>query len=204
MNIRFRLLIVVATLLLGWAVAQDTDTDQDGLPDAAEVLLGTNPQTADSDGDGSSDLEDQTPTVVDTMPQPSIGEAGLSITKVLVEDNYDAAAKKDAPDHLEISLTNGSGQPISGLSVFYTIKDLVTMAEQSYLLPLPDLTLDAGEAKVIHIDTSGEAGHYSANPNSLYYTSPNEMQVEVTISADGFQAATGGIKKDAGGPEEAD
>jgi hypothetical protein len=34
--------------------------------------------------------------------------------------------------------------------------------------------------------------------------SQNEMQVDVTVSADGYQAATGGIKKDAGGPEEAD
>ncbi len=204
MTYTYVLLTFFTTLLLSGGLAQEVDTDQDGLPDAAEVVLGTNPQTPDSDGDGSPDLEDQTPTNVNTTPQPSTGEAGLSITKILVEDNYDAAAKRDAPDHLEISVTNLGQQTVSNFFVYCTIKDLVTAAEQSYLLPLTDFVLAPGEAKVIHIDTSSEAGHYSANPNSLYFTSPNEMQVDVTISAEGFQAATGGIKKDAGGPEEAD
>jgi hypothetical protein len=204
MNCKHVLLTLFTALLLSGGLAQDKDSDQDGLPDAAEVLLGTNPQNADTDGDSSNDLEDPSPTAVDTMPVTSTGEAGLSITKVLVEDNYDPAAKRDAPDHLEISLANQGQQPISELSMYYTIKDLVTLAEQSYLLPLTDLVLGAGETKVVHIDTSGEAGHYGANPNSLYYTSQNEMQVDVTVRAKGFQAATGGIKKDAGGPEEAD
>jgi Bacterial TSP3 repeat len=204
MNRNYLITALLAALLFGWGFAQDTDTDKDGLPDAAEVLLGTNPQNADTDGDGVNDLEDQTPNKVDTIPQASTGEAGLSIAEVLVENNYDAVAKKDAADHLEISLTNSGQQAIGELSVYYTIKDLVTMAEQSYLLPLTDFVIAAGETKVVHIDASGEAGHYSANPNSLYYTSQNEMQVDVTVSAKGYQAATGGIKKDAGGPEEAD
>ena len=32
------------------------DSDQDGLTDAQELTLGTNPLSADSDGDGRSDL----------------------------------------------------------------------------------------------------------------------------------------------------
>ncbi len=32
------------------------DSDQDGLTDAQELALGTNPLSADSDGDGRSDL----------------------------------------------------------------------------------------------------------------------------------------------------
>jgi DNA polymerase II large subunit len=204
MNHKRIVITLLTALLMGWGFAQDSDTDQDGLPDAAEVLLGTNPQNADSDGDGLNDLEDKTPTMVDTTPQPSTGEAGLSLREVLVENNYDAVAKKDAPDHLEIFLTNSGQQAISGLSVYYTIKDLVTMAEQSYLLPLTDFVLEAGETKAVHVDSSGEAGRFNDNPNSLYHTSQNEMQVDVMVSAEGYQAATGGIKKDAGGPEEAD
>jgi hypothetical protein len=80
----------------------------------------------------------------------------------------------------------------------------VTMAEQSYWLPLADFVLEPGETKAVHIDSSGEAGHFSDNPNSLYHLSQNEMQVDVTVSVKGYQAATGGVKKDAGGPEEAD
>lgn len=204
MKYRYVILALLSTLLLNWGFARDTDTDQDGLPDNAEVLLGTNPLQVDTDGDGVNDLEDEAPTLVATMPEVPTGEAGLSITKVLVEDNYDAALKKDAPDHLELTLSNTSQQAVSGLSLYYTIKDLVTMAEQSYLLPLTDFVLGPGETKAVHIDTSGEMGHYAANPNSLYYTSQNEMQVDVMVSTTGYQAALGGIKKDAGGPEEAD
>lgn len=35
-----------------------TDTDKDGLPDARERILGTNPNKADTDGDGYSDGEE--------------------------------------------------------------------------------------------------------------------------------------------------
>ncbi len=203
MNRKYLTLALLA-MVLSFGFAQDIDTDKDGLPDAAEVLLGTNPQNADTDGDGVNDLEDQTPTQVDTIPQASTGEAGLSIAEVLVENNFDLATNKAADDHLEISLVNSGTQAISDLSVYYTIKDLVTMAEQSYLLPLTGFILKAGETKAVHIDSSGEAGHFTDNPNSLYHTSQNEMQVDVTVSVKGFQAATGGIKKDAGGPEEND
>ena len=55
MNCKHVLLTLFTALLLSGGLAQDKDSDQDGLPDAAEVLLGTNPQNADTDGcpDGS-------------------------------------------------------------------------------------------------------------------------------------------------------
>lgn len=42
------------------------DTDTDGLPDATEKILGTDPAKADSDGDGKSDLADPCPL----LPKP--------------------------------------------------------------------------------------------------------------------------------------
>lgn len=36
----------------------EKDSDQDGLTDAQELALGTNPHSIDSDGDGHSDLEE--------------------------------------------------------------------------------------------------------------------------------------------------
>ncbi len=197
---------LLVTALLGVAVgqAQETDTDSDGVPNAAEVLLGTDPNKSDTDGDGLNDLADTAPTRVATAPQIGTGEEGFIIAEVLVENNYDDVAKKDAADHLEVSLKNISQQPVANLSVYYTIKDLITAAEQSYLLPLTGFTLPAGETQPVNIDITGEAGHFGANPNSLYYTSPNEMQLEVTVLAEGYEAATLGVKKDAGGPEEAD
>ena len=75
---------------------------------------------------------------------------------------------------------------------------------QSYILPLNGFVLSAGEEKSVHIDTSGENGHYRANPNSFYYLSTNEMDVKVIVNAIDHQAQTTAIKKDAGGAELAD
>lgn len=36
----------------------EKDSDYDGLTDAQELALGTNPHSIDSDGDGHSDLEE--------------------------------------------------------------------------------------------------------------------------------------------------
>ncbi|MFX3683367.1 calcium-binding protein [Streptococcus suis] len=36
----------------------EKDSDQEGLTDAQELALGTDPQSVDTDGDGQSDLEE--------------------------------------------------------------------------------------------------------------------------------------------------
>ena len=36
------------------------DSDYDGLPDLLELIIGTNPNTSDSDDDGTLDLEEDT------------------------------------------------------------------------------------------------------------------------------------------------
>lgn len=36
----------------------EMDSDQDGLTEAQELALGTNPQSVDTDGDGQADLEE--------------------------------------------------------------------------------------------------------------------------------------------------
>lgn len=39
-------------------IIYEKDSDYDGLTDAQELALGTNPHSIDSDGDGHSDLEE--------------------------------------------------------------------------------------------------------------------------------------------------
>lgn len=180
------------------------DTDGDGIPDSAEEVLGTDPKNPDTDGDGIDDKQDANPTKVDIQFKPSTGSEGFTIKDVLVENNYDEAAKKDAPDHLEIILENLAGSDMSNFEIYYTITDLKTNQEQSYIIPLQGFILKAHGTTSVHIDTLQKPDHFRANPNNLYYTSMNAMQVAVTVSAEGYQAQTKTVKKDAGGAEVAD
>ncbi len=180
------------------------DTDKDGIPDNAEKVLGTDPLNSDTDGDGINDKEDQNPVNVDSQFTESIGTNDFSIKEVLVENNYDPVAKKDADDHLEIILVNNGNQDIANMKVFYSITDLKTNKEQSYIVPLNGFVLEKGSEKSVHIDTTQGKDHFRANPNSLYYTSTNEMKVDVIVSAENHQAQHGSVNKDAGGTEVAD
>jgi hypothetical protein len=91
--------------LAGASMAQ-TDTDGDGIPDAAETLLGTDPLQADTDGDGQNDLADANPVFMENALDTAGATAPFSIKEALVENNYDYAAKKDATDHLELLIAN--------------------------------------------------------------------------------------------------
>jgi hypothetical protein len=181
-----------------------TDSDGDGIPDSAENVLGTDPLNPDTDGDGGDDKEDVNPTLVDTPPASQSGQTGFVIKNTLVENNYDEAAKKDASDHLEIVLENPGNTEISNFTAYYTIKDLKTGDNQSYELVLDGFSLKPKETRSLHIDTEQKLEHYRANPNSLYYKSLNQLEVNVTISAKGYQSQTSSVKKDEGGDEVAD
>lgn len=199
------------------------DSDGDGLPDNAEVLLGTDPQNPDTNGNGINDKEDPNPIsaeapvatvppakteVTETKPTaetptPTVLD-DFKITSVLVENNVNPATGKDAPDHLEIFLNSTSNSDITNMSLYYTITDLVTNDTQSYTVPLTGFVLKSGETKSAHIDTATGVDHFRANPNSLYYKSQNEMRVDVSVSAPGHKTQTGTVMKDKGGAELVD
>lgn len=188
------------------------DSDGDGLPDTAEVLLGTDPQNPDTNGNGINDKQDPHPL---DAPKPAEPETSNSVpvtpssvelndfvvVDVLAENNVDPATGKDAPDHLEIFLKSTGKKDIANMSLAYTITDLVTAIKQSYTIPLSGFILKPGETKSVHVDTSGIAGHFRANPNSLYYQSTNEMRIDVVVSAPGHKIQIGSVKKDTGGAE---
>ena len=194
----------------GTDVAQK-DTDGDGLTDAAEVLLGTDPQNSDTNGNGLNDKEDPSPLGVPTptsttnstsVTPPAVAELNdFSIVDVLAENNVDPATGKDASDHLEIFLKSTGTKDIMNMNLAYTITDLVTGTKQSYTIPLSGFVLKPNETKSVHVDTSGIAGHFRANPNSLYYQSSNEMRIDVAVSAPGHKTQLGTVKKDTGGAE---
>lgn len=185
----------------GAQTASGADTDGDGLPDSAEAVLGTDPQNPDTDGDGLTDKTDPAPLQADNPIKEASTAQGFKIDSVIAENNVDAAGAA-APDHLEITITNTSGKDISqGWDLYYTLTDTVTNEVQSFYMKLPGFSLAAGATERIHVDTSGAAGHFRADPNSSFYKGQNKLKVDVVLHAAGYAPQTGTVAKDAAGAE---
>ena len=181
-----------------------TDTDGDGVPDASEVLLGTDPLVADTDGDGQNDLADADPAFMANQLDMTGAPATFAIKEALVENNYDYAAKKDATDHLELLVTNSGAAPLTGLSMYYSITDAETGKVEGTFRTLVGFTVPAGGEARIHFDDGAVAGHFRANAYSIYITSQAANTITVVLKADGFAPVSVDIAKDKGGAEAAD
>ncbi len=130
-------------------------------------------------------------------------QEGFTIAGSLVENNVDKAGKV-IDDHLELALKNTVGKDLTDFEVYYQITDMVTGQKEGYYKKLTSFVLKSGETQSIHFDGGTEAGHFSANKNSLYYKSPNKMVFDVTVSTPGYKLQTVQISKDAGGAEQND
>jgi len=182
------------------AADSKSDTDGDGIPDSAETVLGSDPNNPDTDGDGQNDLADSAPMQADNPMTETSTTEGFAIGSILVENNVDAQGA-DAPDHLELSVTNTTTSDITNFEVYYTITDSTTNQTQSYYRTLPGFTLTAGETKALHFDNTDQPDHYSVNPNSLYSPDQNALTVDVTLHATGFAPQIASVNKDPGGAE---
>lgn len=127
--------------------------------------------------------------------------AGLTVTKVLVENNVDPATGKGTDDHLEVALKNTGAKPLTGVEVYYLISDPKTKATEGYYAKLDAVTIAPGATEVVNFDNTGRPGHVPVNKYSLYYTDKNALTIDVTASASGVKPATFTVKKDAGGAE---
>ena len=160
--------------------------------------------TADTDGDGQNDLADANPTTLDNPIAMTGTAAPFVLTEVLVENNYDPVAKIAAADHLEILVTNIGATALTGFSIYYSFTDVDTGTVDATFRTLDGFEVPAnGEAR-IHFDDATVAGHFRANPNSTYITTPSAKTVSVTVAAAGFAPVMAEIAKDAGGAEAAD
>ncbi len=193
------LMLSVSTLPAYAAV----DTDGDGVPDAAETVLGTDPLNADTDGDGANDLADKNP-VEAANPIAQTGKPNALTFTSKVEDNFDPVTKKDASDHLELEVKNTSGEPLKGLMMYYSIKDEGTGKIESYFKPLTGLVIDKGATASINFDDTGKLGHFRDNPNSSYRKSENAKLFTIQLASEGYALVQIELKKDKGGAEKAD
>ncbi len=208
MNLPSKTTMTATILVIGLAslpaLATEADLDNDGVPNVAEPLLFTDPLMADTDGDGVGDLEDQDPVFAENPIATAGPAAPFTIGEALVEDNFDYALNRDAPDHLELQILNPGATDLTGFSIYYTITDLDVGTTEGYFRSLEGFTVSAaGEAR-IHLDDAEADGHFRANPNSSYAVSEAAKLVTVMVSAEGFAPVTVEINKDAGGAEAAD
>ena len=204
------LLTLFAASGIARAATTGVDTDNDGIPDSAEVLLGTDPLIADTDGDGMNDLKDPKPLEA-TNPIVQTGRAGGPVIEnAKVEDNFDPVSKKGVDDHLEIAIKNPGLTPLQGLQLYYTVKDSTTGKTESYYRNYQNVKLPQGMTTVLHLEEAGNvnsaanATHFRINPNSILYKSQNAKTLTIQIASKGFAPSTASIKKDAGGAEKAD
>lgn len=180
-----------------------TDTDGDGIPDAAEPVLGTDPSNADTDGDGVNDLADKQPLIAENPIAQTGNPNGFTFT-AKVEDNFDPATKKDVSDHLELEVKNVSDAALNDLIMFYSLKDEDTGKVESYYKPLTGLVINKGETIAVNFDDTGMPGHFRDNPNSSYHKSENAKAFTVQLAAAGYAPVQVEFKKDKGGAEQAD
>lgn len=182
------------------------DTDGDGLPDAAEKVLGTNPYASDTNGNGISDKDDPNPLFTEnTIKETSTTALPIEIKDIRVEDNV-GPDKKDAPDHLEITIKNTGSKTLDKFEIYFTITDKKeTNKVEGYYIKLEGLTVGAEEKKNIHFDNKvSEPGHYFGNPNGLYGTSANGLTFKLQLHADGYKPMDFTVDKSEGTAEVAD
>ena len=115
------------------------DTDGDGIPDTSEPLLGTDPEMADTDGDGQNDLQDAAPVMADNPITMSGNPAPFAIREAIVENNYDPVAKADATDHLEWLVANTGTTDLTAFSLYYTSPTPIAVRRKAISASLTDL-----------------------------------------------------------------
>lgn len=128
---------------------------------------------------------------------------GLEITGIMVENNVDPATKKDLSDRLQMTFVNTSSSTLSDLEAYYDMTDSKTHKSEGYYQKLTGLTIVPGASQTIYFDTESGPGHYPENIYSLYRTSPNEVVIDVKVSAPGYAPATAQVKKAVGTGEKA-
>lgn len=129
---------------------------------------------------------------------------GFVIASAIVENNTDPITKTITNDHLEVTLKNIVSKDITQFETYYSVKDLVTHVSDAYYTKLTGFILKAGETRRFHFDNAGKVDHYRENNYSVYRTSKNMMQFDVTVSAANYKVQTITIKKDKGGTEKVD
>jgi low affinity Fe/Cu permease len=186
----------LAAIALTVAVASGCGGNGSSSASSTPTDTTTTPTTTNSSGAGTQVL----PVAKNPIANTSTA-AGLTITKVLVENNVAADTGKAIDDHLEIALENTSTKPLDQIAIYYAITDKAKGTTEGYYTKLDGLTIEPGTTRIVHFDNTGKTDHYPVNKYSLYYTDKNKLRIDVTASSPTVKVATFTVNKDAGGAE---
>ncbi len=171
-------------------------------PQTTQTVVNVTPSTTISDTT-SQDPQDIVPGLYKNPIQNTATQEGFVITAAIVENNTDAAGKA-VGDHLELTLKNTAGKDLTDFEAYYTITDPTTNKKEGYYKKLTGFVLNSGETKSINFDNKQGDGHFSANKNSMYYSSTNKLLFTIMISTPGYKPQTTNVEKSAGGAEQKD
>ncbi|MFQ4149555.1 hypothetical protein AAGW05_12800 [Arthrobacter sp. LAPM80] len=142
---------------------------------------------------------------VTVNPMATTGtKPGLTVTGAMAENNVDPHSKAAVPDRLQFDLTNTTTAPITGLEVYYTMKDTNSGKTESYYQKLEGLTLASGQKETVYFDNGTSPGHYPENKYSIYRNSTNPVVITIIAGASGYAPATATATKSAGTGEKVD
>lgn len=114
-------------------------------------------------------------------------KVGFTILSAQVQDNTDPKSKKAIPDRLALKVRNLLTKKLSNLEVFYTMKDQVTKASESYYQKLLNYSVQGKSVGYIYFDNFKGFGHFPENKFSIYRNSNNEVKFTIELSAVGFK-----------------
>ena len=83
--------------------------------------------------------------------------------------------------------TNSGSAPLAGLSIYYSITDADTGKVEGAFRKLDGFSVPAGGEARIHLDDAAVAGHFRANPNSIYITSQAAKTITFVLKADVYK-----------------
>lgn len=189
----------VLLLLVGFLFSNSQKNAQ---PKNTNNALSVSPST-NTNAATSQDPQDVVPGLYKNQIQNTATQVGFVIASTMVENNVDTAGKT-VDDHLELTLKNAAGHELTDFEVYYTITDPTTNKKEGYYKKLIGFVLKNGETQQINFDNKQGVGHFTANKNSIYYTSNNKLLFDVTVSASGVKVQTTQIAKAAGGAETKD
>ncbi|MFT6905589.1 MAG: hypothetical protein ACJAS1_002246, partial [Oleiphilaceae bacterium] len=139
------------------------DSDNDGITDADESLLGTDPNNSDSDNDGLSDGQELQALGTDPLSNDSDGD--------LIDDFFEV--NNNLNPLIDDSLDDSDGDGISNLDEYFAGTDPQSVGPA----PSTDITLDNGDSGTSFTGTwSSYSGAEQYGDNTLYSAAGGSVQ----------------------------